>query len=203
LVVAPDFELLVEEDDRALFAFADLPAALSRLPVAHPPWIAPERTWRHGKRKRIDAAIGSPCDRVHRTRGCSALLGVPGPSPGEHPLLELCDDGVRQLFVVVAPSDAVIQSFHWAVLSPCLDLEQPLARYIPETAARARSEDDETSEAARRPHPCGGRRRCDSRLLSLLLLLLLLFSGTAGHASMSLALEARAVADHGEVPVSP
>src|SRR5271166_3006372 len=33
LVVAPDFELLVEEDDRALFAFADLPAARSRLPI--------------------------------------------------------------------------------------------------------------------------------------------------------------------------
>src|SRR5208283_4682687 len=48
LVVAPDFELLVEEDDRALFALADLPAALSRLPVAHPARIAPERAGRHG-----------------------------------------------------------------------------------------------------------------------------------------------------------
>ena len=49
LVVAPDFELLVEEDDRALFPFADLPAARGRLPVAHPARIADRThaaTWR-------------------------------------------------------------------------------------------------------------------------------------------------------------
>ena len=118
LVVAPDFELLVEEDDRALFPFADLPAARGRLPVAHPARIAAERTRRHGERKRVDAAIGSPCDGVHRARACGAFLGVPGPPPGEHPVLELRDDGVRQLFVVVAPSDVVPQFLHWAVLSP-------------------------------------------------------------------------------------
>ena len=39
LVVAPDFELLVEEDDRALFAFADLPAVFLSLPVTAVPAI--------------------------------------------------------------------------------------------------------------------------------------------------------------------
>ena len=164
LVVAPDFELLVEEDDRALFAFADLPAARGRLPVAHPARIAAECARRHGERKRVDAAIGSPCDGVHRTRACGAFLGVPGPPPGEHPVLELRDDGVRQLFVVVAPSDVVPEFLHWAVLSPFLDLNSPSRVASRSPAARARSEDDETSEAARRPHPCGGRRRCDSGL---------------------------------------
>ena len=44
LVVTSDFELLVEEDDRALFAFADLPTTRRRLPVAHPARIAAECT---------------------------------------------------------------------------------------------------------------------------------------------------------------
>ena len=125
LVVAPDFELLVEEDDRALFAFADLPAARGRLPVAHPARIAAECARRHGERKRVDAAIGATRDGVHRTLACGAFPGVPGPPPGEHPVLELRDDGVRQLFVVVAPSDVVPQFLHWTVLSPFLDLNSP------------------------------------------------------------------------------
>ena len=52
-VVAPDFELLVEEDDRALFAFADLPAARGRLAVAHPARIVAESARRHGERRAL------------------------------------------------------------------------------------------------------------------------------------------------------
>src|SRR5271165_866970 len=124
-VVAPDFELLVEEDDRALFAFADLPATPGRLPVAHPARIASECARRHRERKRVDSAIGATRDGVHWALARGAFPGVPGPPPGEHSILEFRDDGVRQLFVVVAPSDVVPQCLHWTVLSPFLDLNSP------------------------------------------------------------------------------
>src|SRR5271165_4239723 len=124
-VVAPDFELLVEEDDRALFMLTDLPATPGRLPVAHPARIASECARRHRERKRVDSAIGATRDGIHRSLARRAFPGVPGPPPGEHPLLESRDDGVRQLFVVVAPSDVVPQFLHWTVLSPFLDLNSP------------------------------------------------------------------------------
>src|SRR5271166_2985059 len=124
-VVAPDFELLVEEDDRALFMLADLPATRGRLPVAHPARIPAECPRRHRERKRVDSAIGATRDGVHRALACGAFPGVPGPPPGEHSILEFRDDGVRQLFVVVAPSDVVPQFLHWTVLSPFLDLNSP------------------------------------------------------------------------------
>src|SRR5271163_4618079 len=104
---------------------ADLPATRGRLPVAHPARIASECAGRHGERKRVDSAIGATRDGVHRILACGAFPGVPGPPPGEHSILELRDDGVRQLFVVVAPSYVVFQFLHWAVLSPFLDLNSP------------------------------------------------------------------------------
>src|SRR5271166_899562 len=170
LVVAPDFEFLVEEDDRALFMLADLPATRRRLPVAHPARIPAECARRHGERKRVDAAICSPRDGVHRARACGAFPGVPGPPPGEHSILEFRDDGVRQLFVVVAPSDVVPQFLHWTVLSPFLDLNGPsrVASRIPVQGREART----TSPAKR----LGGRTLAagdgDAMLLLSLLLLL-------------------------------
>jgi hypothetical protein len=135
---------------------------------------------------------------VHRTRACGAFLGVPGPPPGEHPVLELGDDGVRQLFVVVAPSDVAPQFLHWTVLSPYLDLNSP---------SRVASRSPLQGREARTTRPA---KRLGVRTLaagdgdaiavsSWLLLLVIVFSGTAGRASARVALEARAIANKREV----
>src|SRR5271166_5385899 len=197
-VVPPDFELLVEEDDCALFAFAHLPATRGRLPVAHPARIASECAGRHGERKRVDSAIGATRDGVHRPRACGAFLGIPGPPPGEHPVLELRDDGVRQLFVMVAPSDVVPQFLHWAVLSPFVDLNSP-SRVASRSPLQGREAG--TTRPAKR---LGGRTLAAGdgdaiAVSSWLLLLVLVFSGTGGRAAAGIALEARAVADKCEI----